>query len=425
MHTLLFLDPGHFHAALTLREAHPLVNEEFFLYAEEGPHVRAFLDLIESFNGRAERPTRWRPQVTIAADPMERLMEERRGEAVVIAGKNDSKMESILRLHEAGFHVLADKPWLIAVEGLASLRLATATAPLAMDIMTGRFEVTHILPKRLTEEEEIFGTFQPPAEGGAAITMDSIHHLCKTVNGKPLLRPGWYFDVRVQGDGIVDIPCHLVDKVLWMMGGESWDFDRDVELLSARRWATAVPPAPFAKVTGAEAYPPFLSGDLHDGVLQLLCNGEFSFRLRGVPVRLRGEWRLEAPPGGGDTYQFLIHGTRAVVAVEMNAHTQFQPRVFVRPLPGEQGVGEALRRALTGWQGEFPGLAAVPAPDGFELIIPAALRSTHEEHFPMVLAEFLGYLEAGAWPVALPNSLLTKYSLTARATALAQQGEGD
>ena len=33
-YTLLFLNPGHFHAALTLREIHPLVNEEFHVYAE-------------------------------------------------------------------------------------------------------------------------------------------------------------------------------------------------------------------------------------------------------------------------------------------------------------------------------------------------------------------------------------------------------
>ena len=31
MHTLAFLDPGHFHAALTLGERHPRVRDEIFL----------------------------------------------------------------------------------------------------------------------------------------------------------------------------------------------------------------------------------------------------------------------------------------------------------------------------------------------------------------------------------------------------------
>ncbi len=37
MQTLVFLNPGHFHAALTLRKSDPRVGEEIFVYAEEGP----------------------------------------------------------------------------------------------------------------------------------------------------------------------------------------------------------------------------------------------------------------------------------------------------------------------------------------------------------------------------------------------------
>ncbi len=428
MHTLLFLNPGHFHAALTLREAHPRVSEQVFVYAEQGPELEVFLELLASFNERKQRPTRWRPQVYTGADYMERLIAERRGEVVVTAGKNHRKMADVQRLHGEGFHVLADKPWLIGVEGLEQMREVTAAPPLAMDIMTGRFEITHVLPRLLLGEEAVFGAFQAEEgsgeDGAPAIRMESVHHLVKTVAGRPLLRPDWYFDVRVQGDGIVDIPCHLVDKVLWMVGGGPLEIERDVELLSARRWATAVPPEVFTNVTGANPWPPFLEADLRDGVLNLLCNGEFAFRLRGVTVSLLGEWRLAAPEGGGDTYQFTIQGTRAEVAVEMAAHTGFQARVYVRPRPGESGVGPALESALAAWQGKFPGLAALPAGDGYEIEIPAPLRTTHEEHFPMVLDEFLGYLDAGAWPDTLPNSLRAKYTLTARATELAQRGEG-
>jgi len=35
--------------------------------------------------------------------------------------------------------------------------------------------------------------------------LDSVHHLEKYVDGVPLRRPPWFFDVRVQGSGVVDI----------------------------------------------------------------------------------------------------------------------------------------------------------------------------------------------------------------------------
>ena len=34
----------------------------------------------------------------------------------------------------------------------------------------------------------------------------------KVVNGAPLRRPPWYYDVGVQGDGLVDVHSHLVDQ---------------------------------------------------------------------------------------------------------------------------------------------------------------------------------------------------------------------
>ena len=109
MHTLLFLEPGHFHATLTLREPNPLISPEIFVYAQDGsegagrpgPEGRDFLALVERFNARAERPTHWRPVVVTAGDPLARLIAERRGEVVVLAGHNGGKARTFRRLHEA------------------------------------------------------------------------------------------------------------------------------------------------------------------------------------------------------------------------------------------------------------------------------------------------------------------------------------
>jgi hypothetical protein len=57
VHTLAFLEPGHFHAALTLRGGNPRVHDEIFVYAEAGRELDDFLALIEAFNRRPEEPT--------------------------------------------------------------------------------------------------------------------------------------------------------------------------------------------------------------------------------------------------------------------------------------------------------------------------------------------------------------------------------
>src|SRR5256884_8720897 len=138
MHTLLFLDPGHFHAALTLRSPQARAADEVFVYAREGAELRDFLALVERFTRRSPHPTRWRPVVTTSDDPLERLVGERRGDVVVLAGKNGGKARTIRRLHESGFHVLADKPWLVEPAALGPGRAYPWGMTPAQGIMAGR-----------------------------------------------------------------------------------------------------------------------------------------------------------------------------------------------------------------------------------------------------------------------------------------------
>ncbi|MGH7299746.1 MAG: putative oxidoreductase C-terminal domain-containing protein, partial [Candidatus Rokuibacteriota bacterium] len=130
MPTLAFLEPGHFHATLTLREAHPALSPEVFVYATEGAELDDFLALVERFNRRAERPTRWRPRVRVSADPLAHLLDERSGDLVVLAGRNGGKARVIRRLHAAGLPVLADKPWLVEPDDLADIRASLTGAPI-------------------------------------------------------------------------------------------------------------------------------------------------------------------------------------------------------------------------------------------------------------------------------------------------------
>ena len=424
MHTLAFLDPGHFHAALTLGDRHPRVRDDIVVHAPEGPELDDFLDLVDAFNQRRERPTAWRVAVRAGEGSLERLVAERPGDVVVLAGRNDRKLATIRRLHDAGFHVLADKPWMTGPGGLDDLRHVLAAGPLAAEMMTGRHEIIAILAARLVGDEEVFGRF---ADGGAeepGIEITSAHHLEKTVDGRPLRRPPWYFDVRVQGDGIADIPTHMVDHAQRLVRAASPGSADDapaLELLDARTSSTAVPRALFARVTGVAEFPPELAPVVRGAELAYRGNAQLSFRAGPVRVSLDTRWEPSAPPGGGDAHRSVIRGTRSVVRVEQGPATGFRRRLSVEPR-GEPGpVQGALERALIAWSGAHPGLSLSPAAGGWEIRVPPALDAGHERHFPLVLAELLTLVDEGRRPARLAADTLAKYILLAQASTLARR----
>ena len=412
VHTLLFVDPGHFHAALVLRDANPRVDPEIAVYATDGPELRDFLALIDRFNRRAEAPTSWRPAVVTAADPLARLLDERRGDVAVVAGRNGGKARTIRRLHEAGLHVLADKPWLVEPGDLDDIRASLSGPPLLAEMMTGRYDVTAQLMKALVDTEAVFGHF---VDDGPAIELESVHHLEKLVDGAPLRRPWWYFDVRVQGSGAVDIPTHLVDQVQWLAGdGEA------PRLSSARGWWTRVPASAFSRITGEPAFPaaldPFRDGD----ALDYFCNAEISFRIGGVAARIGASWELSAPAGSGDRTRATARGSRATVTLEQGPETGGRRRLSVDPRGDAGVVLDALAERVAAWQARWPGVRLESGDDGAAVVaVPPALAAGHESHFPLVLDAFLRAIDEGQWPAALAGRTLAKYALLAEAAGAA------
>jgi predicted dehydrogenase len=411
MHSLLFLDPGHFHAALTLRVPQARAPDEIFVYAREGAELRDFLALVERFNKRSPNPTRWRPVVITGDDPLERLVEERRGDVVVLAGRNGGKARTIRRLHESGFHVLADKPWLVEPADVEHVRASLAGWPLAAEIMTGRHDMAAGLVKRLVGAAAVFGAFRAD---GPAIEHESVHQLEKLVDGAPLRRPWWYFDVRVQGSGPVDIPTHLVDQAQWLTDTDA----AALTLRSARAWSTPVPAEAFRRITGEAGFPRELEPVVDGDTLGYRCNAELVYQLGPVTASASTRWNLSPSPGGGDVSHSVAHGTLADVRLEQSARTDHRRRVFVEARADAGGVERALRETVKAWQAELPGVAVVPAgPDTFEVTVPAALDGGHETHFARVLDEFLAIVDAQRWPRALAGRTLAKYTLLAEAAA--------
>ncbi len=417
-HTLIILNPGHFHAALTLRESHPLIDDDIHVFAEDGPDVDTFIRLVHSFNDRPVNPTHWTLYVYRGADYLEKLFAQRPGQVVIIAGRNNEKMPLIHLLHAQGLCVLGDKPWLIESGQTALLDEITARAPLAMDIMTERHEIVNRLQKAFMRQPAIFGGFR--LEGPRpAIAIRSVHHLYKMVNGAPLRRPAWYFDPASQGEGITDVTTHLVDLVQWMTGdGSPFDFDRDVARLCARQWPTAIPRSIFSRITGWEEFPPGLQDQVVDGTLQYLCNAVLSYELRGIPVEIETLWDLEEPVGGGDLHHALLRGSKADLIADQEVETGFLTTLSINPAKGGKAYADALTCAVEQMQEEFPGLGLESEGEGFRIVIPKALRTTHEQHFSVVLKSFLADLDQGASPGNTGPDLNCKYTLLAQALAL-------
>ena len=426
MHTLLFYEPGHFHAALVLRRSNPRVQPDVHVYARPSPDRDAFLALVATFNARDDEPTSWRVHVHDDGDDLlGRLIEEKRGNAVILAGRNDHKIDTIAALHAAGLHVLADKPWALNEAAIAPLTMITAGTPesvLAMDIMTGRHDVIARLRKLLIADPELFGSFRDGPE--PTIEIGSIHHLLKTVNGEPLRRPAWYYDVRVQGDGLVDIQSHMTDQAQWLLESDRpYEYTQDVQLHRAQSWRTPVPLDLYQRSTGQSEFHPTLQLNVTGDVLHYGCNGVIDYHLRGVSVRQTAEWRPVEPDGSGDQHHTVIRGTRADVVVRQGLETGFRAELHLRAIDDADApsIQTLLAIRTQQWRAAFPGLDVHPSDIGSQLDIPPSLHTPHEAHFAMVLESFLDYLDAGTWPKELNAAIRTRYTLLANAHQLARE----
>ncbi|MCB6666162.1 putative oxidoreductase C-terminal domain-containing protein, partial [Phocaeicola dorei] len=74
-----------------------------------------------------------------------------------------------------------------------------------------------------------------------SVIMESVHHFFKTVSGKPLIRPAWYYDVEQQGEGIADVTTHLIDLINWQcFPDKTIHYQSDVTVNAAKHWATPI-----------------------------------------------------------------------------------------------------------------------------------------------------------------------------------------
>lgn len=419
---LMTLDPGHFHAALVQKSMYETVDPVVHVFAPEGQDILDHLARIDGFNTRDENPTSWVEKVYTGPDFLDRMLSEKPGNIVIISGNNARKTEYIFEAVKAGINVLADKPMVITYEDFSLLeeafRIAAENDILLYDIMTERYEITTILQKEFSMIPEVFGEIIEGTPEDPAITKESVHHFFKYVSGTPLIRPAWFFDIKQQGEGIVDVSTHLVDLIQWeAFPGQAID-SSDVEMISARRWTTALTPEQFSLVTGKEAYPEYLSDYIDDGILKVYSNGEMIYRLRGIYAKVSVTWKYQASEGTGDTHYSIMRGTRCNIVIRQGPEEKYQPTLYIEL--AEEILPESFEMDLKAGFEEiavkYPGISLEKNGDRIWIIeIPDTYKVGHEAHFGQVTEKFLQYLQDGKLPDWEVQNMITKYYTTTKA----------
>jgi predicted dehydrogenase len=424
----IIVEPGHFHASLIQQDMYPQVSPQVQVYSPLTPELLDYLNRVSLFNSRKQNPAAWQLDIHTGTGFFERMLKEHAGNVVVFTGRNREKIGRIVRSLEAGYHVFADKPWIINSADLpklaAALDLAGKKGLVAYDIMTERYEITSTLQKEIINAPEIFGRLATGSAEESAITARSIHYLKKVVAGVPLRRPAWFLNINECGEGVADVGTHVVDLVQWAaFPSQPVDYRSDVRVLEARRWPTVLSNAQFTQVTGEPDFPAHLSQWVKDGQLDYYSNHTLHYTVRGVHVKLDIRWLWESPQGG-DVYEAAFRGTRSRAEIRQGREQNFRPELYVVPNPAERAdeVFTALRKKIDGLQNDWPGVGMTVREREAHILIPDRYRLGHEAHFAQVTRAFLGYLRD---PASLPawekSNMLVKYYVTTKAVELSHE----
>lgn len=421
---LITLDPGHFHAALIQKSMLDGVNDTVFVYAPEGKEIQSHLGLIDKYNNRTENPTSWKEEVYMGEDYFSKMLEEKKGNVVILAGNNRQKTKYIDKSVEAGLHVLSDKPMAIDMVGFRQLEKSFKTAGknrvLLYDIMTERYNVINILQQEIMSMNEVFGELEKGTVEEPAIIKESVHHFYKNVSGAPLIRPLWYYDVAQEGNGLVDVTTHMVDIIQWTCFPEIvLNYNEDIKMINAKRWKTQITQEQYKNSTNADEFPSYLSKDVKKGVLSVYANGEMNYTIKGIHTKVSVIWNFEAPKGGGDTHFSLIRGTNANLLVKQGKEEAYKPSLFISSNDNSQEGNIKLQKNFDRLKKKFPGIELYKKKDLWQIMIPDDYYHGHETQFADVASKFLDYLKQGNMPVWEVPNMLAKYYTTTKALELA------
>lgn len=422
LNRLIVLAPGHFHAALLQKEMYPQIDSSVFVYAPEGNELQAYTTLINQYNTREKEPTKWNENIYTGNDFLQKMLSEKKGNIVVIAGNNKNKTEYITQSINAGLNVLADKPMAISPDDFKKLKTAFDTAKtkniFLYDIMTSRYDITNILLKELFLLPDVFGALEKGTLEEPSVISESVHHFYKQVSGNPLVRPAWYFDVTQQGEGIVDVTTHMVDLIQWTCFSEQvLDYSRDIIMHSAKRWPTVITQNQFTRVTNQTSYPAYLNKDVKDSMLNVYANGEMNYSVKNTHSKVSVVWNYEAPVGGGDTHYSLLRGSKCNLSIKQGKEQLYKPVIYIDP-NNSNNINSwlvSLEKGIQKINEQYPGVAIKKEGSSWIIVIPEKYHITHEQQFALVVNKYLGYLNQANMPEWEISGMLAKYYTTTAA----------
>ncbi len=427
---LITLDPAHFHAALVQKSMYPGIDSVVYVYAPKGLGLDEQLNYIKQYNTRVEQPTHWVEKTYTGNDYLEKMLEEKKGNVVVIAGNNLRKAEYIKKSIDDGMNVLADKPMAISTQGFDSLKQAFADAKekgvLLYDIMTERSVAATILQKKLAHIPTVFGELIQGTPDSPSVIMESVHRYFKEVSGKSLIRPDWFFDPVQEGDAITDVGTHLVDLVQWVCFPEvSLDYTKDIQIESSKIWPTPLTQPQFTNITKKDQFPDFLKKYVkNDSILLTHGNGTINYTIKGIHARVTAEWTYDAPKGAGDTYYSMLAGTKAKLEIRQGEEEAWLATLYVWPTKTVNDIKaftNDLENGIKEIDQEFPGVSLEKYKNGWKVVIPEKYMEGHEAHFAQVMKRYLQYLKDGKLPEWEVPDMIAKYYTTTKALEMAQQ----
>lgn len=427
---LIILDPGHFHASLLLKDTIRQINDSIYVYAPLGEELDQFLQTIKTYNSRKNSPTSWIEIVYTGPDYLEKMISEKKGNVVILAGNNRNKTEYLYQSIASGLNVLSDKPMAINHEDFTLLektyQKANSNNVYLYDMMTERYDILNIIEKELIQNKELFGELQQGSPDDPAVSMESVHHFYKEVSGIPTIRPAWYYDIEQQGEGIADVTTHLIDLANWKcFPGKTINYKRDIKVLSATHWPTEISLDEFTKSTRLKEFPDYLRKYVKDSHLRVYANGVIHYQAKGINVAVKVQWNFQAPDGGGDTFNSSIKGTKAVLKTCQDKQENYIKQLYIQKTEevSKTEFEAKLQKAIEKIQRSYPfvSLSSTLSDGSIRIDIPFEKRAGHEEHFKHVAKQFFEYLANRNMPDWEISNTLAKYYVTTKAVEIAKE----
>jgi hypothetical protein len=215
----------------------------------------------------------------------------------------------------------------------------------------------------------------------------------------------------------------LVDLVQWAAFPEQiLDYTKDIKLNSAKRWSTDMSLNQFKTITKTTGFPNYLTKNVvKDTLLQVYCNGEINYQLKGIHAKTSVIWNYKAPEGTGDTHNSTMRGTKANILIRQGAAEKYVSTLYIEPKENSAIYTEGVQNALKLIQQKYPDITFELVGQKYKVVIPEKYREGHETHFARVTEHFLNYLQTGNMPTWEVPNMLAKYYTTTQALELAKK----